>query len=72
MLCCGEAEKDTCDAVVDDPDDMPLSRENSSQLNASWNMLVDNMISDSNFLSLLFRDVSSEFQIGKLKVSCIG
>jgi len=70
MLGCNEAGRDTCDTVVDDPDDMPLSRENSSKLMASWNMLIEKMTSDSNFLALLqARDVFSEFQFRRLKVS---
>jgi len=70
MLRCSEAGKDTCDTVVDDPDDMPLSRGNSSKLMANWNMLIEKMTSDSNFLGLLEAcGVFSEFQFRRLKVS---
>ena len=67
-----EARGDATDAVSTDADDMPLSKESAAKLTASWNQLIDSMISVNGsalFSNMYAYGVFSELQLKKLKAS---
>jgi len=63
--------RDVEDAVPNDSDDVPLSRENGHKLTAIWNELIDKMMtSDGKLLGeLISLKVFSDLQLRKLKAS---
>ena len=70
LLCGIRVGGDTADAVLHDPDDMPLSCENSRYLTTNWNYLIDKLISDVTFMGRLESfEVFADLQIKKLKAS---
>ena len=72
MLCGKQPGRDTSDALVHDPDDMPLSKVNSCKLTAKWNALIDGIHSDEKLQAeLLSLGVFSDLQLKKLKASYI-
>jgi len=66
------ARGDATDAVSTDAEDMPLSKESAAKLTASWNQLIDSMISANGsalFSNLYAYGVFSQLQLKKLKAS---